>query len=83
MTNDSVTVQLWSDIKNLVLAHKLYPVEGYEFPQDSVADFWKSLFIEKGLTVFGAQEIPENVKVLQTDFVLPDEPPEWLYEREE
>ena len=71
--------RLWADIKNLVLAHKLFPAEGYEFPQEQVAGFWKEVFRDRGITVFGSTEVPSGVKVIQTDFELPDEPPKWLF----
>ena len=75
--------RLLLEIKNLVLSQRLIPVEGYEFPQEKVADFWKDVFCEKGIKVFGSEEVPGDVKVMQVDFVLPDEPPEWLIGVEE
>jgi hypothetical protein len=75
--------ELWKEIKNLVLAHRLFPVEGYEFPQRIVADFWKDVFADQGLIVFGADEVPDGVKVMQTDFYLPDEIPSWLVPTED
>lgn len=78
MVDESGSVQLLTDIKNLVLSHKLFPVEGYEFPQERVAEFWKAVFEGRGIRVFGAEEVPPDVKVIQTDFTLPDEPPRWL-----
>jgi len=75
--------RLWADIKSLVINNKLYPVEGYEFPQEKVAEFWKDVFEDKGINVFGADEVPVGTKVLQTDFMLPDDPPSWLYEPEQ
>jgi len=67
-------------ITNLIISHKLFPVEGYEFPQDKVADFWKEAFLEKGIRVFGRAEAPEGVPSIRTDFELPDSPPEWMLE---
>jgi hypothetical protein len=61
----------------------IHPVEGYEFPQEEVAQFWKDVFEEKGIQVFGTGEVPVGVNVIQTDFTLPDEPPEWLIQEEE
>ncbi len=72
--------KLQGAIKNLVLEHRLFPAEGYEFPQDQVAEFWKDLFSEKGIQVFGLKEVPESVSVLSVDFKLPDQPPDWLIE---
>jgi hypothetical protein len=80
---DSVQLRLWTDIKNLVLTHKIFPVEGYEFPQEEVAEFWKSVFEEKGIRVFGTDENPDDVKMIQVDFTLPHDPPEWLWGDEE
>jgi len=74
--------RLFADVKNLVLSHKLFPVEAYEFPQESVAEFWKSAFEERGMRVFGTAEVPADMKVIQTTFILPDEPPEWLTEQD-
>jgi hypothetical protein len=74
--------RLWADIKSLVLNNKLFPVEGYEFPQERVAEFWKEVFEEKGISVYGVDEAPVGVNVIQTDFILPDEPPGWLIEQE-
>jgi len=75
---DLTSEKLFLEIKNLVLSQKLFPVEGYEFPQETVADFWKEIFDEKGIRVFGSDEVPGDVKVIQVDFILPDEPPGWL-----
>jgi hypothetical protein len=72
--------ELYDTIKNLVLSHRLLPAEGYEFPQSLVADFWKDVFAERGIRVFGLKEVPEHVRVIRTDFALPDEPPGWLLE---
>lgn len=77
------STDLLVDIKNLVISHKLFPVEGYEFPQEKVADFWKSVFAERGIRVFGSNEAPEGVHVMQTTFTLPETPPEWLILEEE
>jgi len=74
---------LWTEIKNLVLTNKLFPVEGYMFPQQEVAGFWKEVFSEKGITVFGSEEVPSGLKVIQAEFELPDEPPDWLFPAEE
>ncbi|HDS29445.1 MAG TPA: hypothetical protein ENN67_00225 [Firmicutes bacterium] len=71
---------LYDAIKNLVLSHRLLPAEGYEFPQKHVAQFWKDVFAERGLMIFGHDEVPENVRAIRTDFILPDQPPEWLFE---
>jgi len=75
--------KLLLEIKNLVISQKLFPVEGYEFPQETVAEFWKEIFGEKGIKVFGSEEVPGDVKVMQVDFVLPDEPPGWLVQVED
>ena len=83
MITKTVDGRLWAEIKNLVLAHKLFPVEGYEFPQEEVAGFWKEVFEEKGLTVFGSEEVPSGISILQADFELPDEPPKWLFPPED
>jgi len=80
---DNASILLWTDIKNLVISHHLYPVDAYEFPQEKVAEFWKSVFLEKGIKVYGSEEIPDGVNVLQASFNLPDDPPEWLVAEEE
>jgi hypothetical protein len=68
-------------ITNMVLSHRLLPVEGYEFPQEEVAEFWKDVFAERGINVFGACDAPSGVHRMQMDFELPDEPPDWLVEK--
>jgi hypothetical protein len=77
------SADLLIDIKNLIISHKTFPVEGYEFPQEKVADFWKSVFAERGIRVFGLDEAPAGVHVMQTGFTLPDTPPDWLILQEE
>ena len=81
--SDNGSGRLWADVKSLVISDKLHPVEGYEFPQETVAQFWKDVFEEKGINVFGMREVPSGVSVLQTDFQLPDDPPDWLFQTEE
>ena len=83
MDCDLTSEKLLLEIKNLVISQKLFPVEGYEFPQETVAEFWKEIFSEKGIKVFGSEEVPGDVKVMQVDFVLPDEPPVWLVQVED
>ena len=83
MDKDSLSERLLTDIKNLVLTHKLHPVDGYEFPQERVAEFWKDVFKDRGISVYGALEVPTEVMVIQTDFTLPEEPPHWLYAAED
>ncbi len=83
LTIDIVSGRLLIDIKNLVIAHKIFPVEAYVFPQKTVAGFWKQVFEEKEILVFGSEEVPEDVNVLQTEFVLPDKPPSWLLPEED
>ena len=83
MDKDGLSERLMTDIKNLVLTHKLHPVDGYEFPQERVAEFWKDVFEDRGIRVYGAQEVPTEVMVIQTDFTLPEEPPHWLYVAED
>ncbi len=80
---DSASERLRNEVRNLMLAHRLFPVEAYEFPQARVADFWKEVFSEKGILVFGSEEIPQGVRVIQMEFTLPDDPPFWLVVREE
>ncbi|MFH1675475.1 MAG: hypothetical protein ABIC40_00520 [bacterium] len=75
---DNTSRELWDAVRNLVISHRLFPVEGYEFPQEEVAEFWKDIFSRKGLNVFGFDESPDGVHSLRTDFTLPDEPPSWL-----
>ena len=76
------SVELYREIKNLILANRVLPVEGYEFPQETVAGFWKDIFEAQGLRVFGFEEVPHDCKVKQADFQLPDDPPSWLIEEE-
>ena len=74
------SLELYGEIKNLILSNRVLPVEGYEFPQEKVAGFWKDIFMAQGIKVFGYEEVPSDVKVKQAGFDLPDEPPEWLIE---
>jgi len=78
---ECVSAFLRDAITNLLLAHRIFPAEGYEFPQDEVAEFWKDVFAERGLKVFGKDEAPPGVNRIQTDFILPDDPPDWLLEK--
>jgi hypothetical protein len=74
------SLELYREVKNLVISNRVLPVEGYEFPQAEVAEFWKEVFIARGIRVYGYQEVPADVKVIQADFILPDDPPSWLVE---
>ena len=81
MDRDSASDFLRDAITNMVLSHRLLPVEGYEFPQEEVAEFWKEVFAERGITVFGFTEAPSGVHRMQMCFELPEDPPDWLIER--
>ncbi|MCX6646393.1 MAG: hypothetical protein NTY09_08555 [bacterium] len=78
MVVPQASVELYREIKNLILADRILPVEGYEFPQEKVAGFWKDIFEAKGIRIFGYGEVPADVKIKQADFELPDDPPSWL-----
>ena len=80
MVVSDTSLRLFRDIKNLILSNRLLPVEGYEFPQGTVAGFWKEVFEAKGIKVFGTSEVPEGISTIQVDFNLPEEPPDWLVE---
>ncbi len=81
MDRDSASDFLRDAITNMVLSHRLLPVEGYEFPQEEVAEFWKEVFAERGMKVFGFTEAPGGVHRMQMSFELPEDPPDWLIER--
>ena len=81
VNQDCASAFLRDAITNLLLSHRIFPAEGYEFPQEEVAEFWKDAFAERGLKVFGKDETPSGVNRIQTDFVLPDDPPDWLIEK--
>jgi hypothetical protein len=68
-------------VTNILLSHRLFPVEAYEFPQEEVAEFWKEVFADRGIKVFGKDEVPADMHKIQMDFALPDHPPAWLIER--
>jgi hypothetical protein len=78
---DNASEFLRDAITNMLLSHKLFPVEAYEFPQEEVAEFWKEVFADRGIKVFGKDEIPVGLHKIQTDFELPDDPPGWLIEQ--
>ena len=78
--DDRASEFLRDAIVNLLISHRLFPVEGYEFPQEQVAEFWKAAFAERGIQVFGEEEVPSGVHRLQVSFTLPDDPPNWMSE---
>ena len=82
MVVPQASVELYREIKNLILADRILPVEGYEFPQEKVAGFWKDIFEAQGIRIFGFGEVPAGVKIKQADFELPDDPPSWLIAKE-
>jgi hypothetical protein len=65
-------------ITNMLLSHRLFPVEAYEFPQEEVAEFWKEAFAERGIKVFGACEARGDLHKIAMSFTLPDDPPSWM-----
>lgn len=83
MAVTDTTSELFREIKNLLLSNNILPVEGYEFPQEKVAGFWKDVFEARGIVIFGSGEIPDGVNYKQAEFQLPDDPPPWLNERQQ
>lgn len=67
--------ELKEAIDTLLKASLQMGIVDHVFPQSIVSEDWKKFFEEKGLMVFGQDEIPPGHQPARVSFLLPEEIP--------